>query len=317
MKVMIIGAGVIGTIYGWALSEAGHSVTHLVRPGRGIALENGIAVDILDRRKNHKKMFTGHYQIHAIESVHPLLSFDIIIVPVKHYVLEEVLKQILPLFPNSDWLLLTQNWRGTAGIRQLLSSSSYIFGDAKAGGCYRNNQLLATLSAIDLGSIDAGGDRVLTKAKSLFESADLKTTIQGNILHYLWVQYAINGGFWPALVEAGTVKKTLKNKTLMNRAFFSIRECLLVANARGVNLTEYPETKIYFTESSIKRGMLFLLVRTIFQWSKYYQRNTAHALSDPKEIKTFYDDLIETGRELGMAMPNMIGFHDKMDALMV
>jgi ketopantoate reductase len=31
MKVLIIGRGVVGTIHGWALSEVGIDVTHVVR----------------------------------------------------------------------------------------------------------------------------------------------------------------------------------------------------------------------------------------------------------------------------------------------
>ena len=34
MKTLIVGTGVIGTIYGWALSESGADITHLVRKGR-------------------------------------------------------------------------------------------------------------------------------------------------------------------------------------------------------------------------------------------------------------------------------------------
>jgi len=35
MKILIVGAGIVGTIYGWALlPKPGHEVTHLVRPGR-------------------------------------------------------------------------------------------------------------------------------------------------------------------------------------------------------------------------------------------------------------------------------------------
>ena len=34
MSVLIVGAGVIGNIYGWALSAAGINVIHLVRKGK-------------------------------------------------------------------------------------------------------------------------------------------------------------------------------------------------------------------------------------------------------------------------------------------
>jgi ketopantoate reductase len=34
MKILIVGAGVIGASYGWALSKAGHDVTHFVKPAQ-------------------------------------------------------------------------------------------------------------------------------------------------------------------------------------------------------------------------------------------------------------------------------------------
>lgn len=58
MRVLTVGAGVVGTIYGWALSEAGHDVVHLVRPGRAQALAGGIATDVLDKRPGHPRKRT-------------------------------------------------------------------------------------------------------------------------------------------------------------------------------------------------------------------------------------------------------------------
>lgn len=34
MKTLIVGTGIIGIIYGWALSHTGVDVTHFVRKGR-------------------------------------------------------------------------------------------------------------------------------------------------------------------------------------------------------------------------------------------------------------------------------------------
>ena len=50
MKILIVGTGVIGVSYGWALSKAGHEVTHFVRKGRGGQFERGIALDVIDQR---------------------------------------------------------------------------------------------------------------------------------------------------------------------------------------------------------------------------------------------------------------------------
>ena len=38
MRVLVVGAGIIGSIYGWALAESGHRVVHLVRAGRAVSL---------------------------------------------------------------------------------------------------------------------------------------------------------------------------------------------------------------------------------------------------------------------------------------
>ncbi len=120
MRVLVIGAGIIGSIYGWALSEAGHYVVHLMRSGRAAAFRDGLPLDMFDRRKGHKRNFRGLYKLHAVETVSPRDTFEFVIVPVKHYVLVQTLKEVIPLVGAAEFLLLTQNWRGTNDIDPIL-----------------------------------------------------------------------------------------------------------------------------------------------------------------------------------------------------
>ena len=53
MKTLIVGAGVIGVIYGWALLKAGAEVTHFVRPGMAGQFPKGVTLDLLDERKGY------------------------------------------------------------------------------------------------------------------------------------------------------------------------------------------------------------------------------------------------------------------------
>ena len=92
MRVLVIGAGIIGSIYGWALAEAGHHVAHLVRSGRADAFRDGLPLDVFDRRKGHKRHFYGRYRLNAVETLPPTDTFELVIVPVKHYALVETLK---------------------------------------------------------------------------------------------------------------------------------------------------------------------------------------------------------------------------------
>jgi ketopantoate reductase len=119
MKTLIIGAGIIGSIYGWALSEGGHDVTHFVRKGKAAQFANGMQIDMLENRKG-KKNFIGEYAIKVTETLSPSDGYEAVIVPTKPYQLVGVLEQIVSLTGEADYLLLTQNWNGTAEIDAVL-----------------------------------------------------------------------------------------------------------------------------------------------------------------------------------------------------
>ena len=67
MKTLIVGAGVIGTLYGWALAEAGVDVTHFVRPGKAAGLTGPVPMDVLDERADHEKYNQTTYDRRCVE----------------------------------------------------------------------------------------------------------------------------------------------------------------------------------------------------------------------------------------------------------
>jgi ketopantoate reductase len=109
---------------------------HLVRSGRTATLCDGVTLDIFDRRKRHKRNFHGLYRLHAVEMVSTRDTFELVIVPVKHYALLQTLKEVVPQVGAAEFLLLTQNWRGTNDIDPILPRKRYVYGDAKVGGAF-------------------------------------------------------------------------------------------------------------------------------------------------------------------------------------
>jgi len=313
MKIMVVGVGVIGTIYGWALSEASHDVIHFVRPGKALKFKEGILMDVLDKRKGNKSRFLGKYSLKLTETLNQSDNYNFVIVPTKHYQLIDALQHIVPKLGNVNYILLTQNWEGSNGIDTLIPESRYLFGDAKAGGGFRDGKLISTIKAIDLGQVNNRHDECLQQSVDLFQSANIKVTVQDNILHYLWVQYAINGGFWPALVRAGSIKALLSDRNTGKLGFLAVNECLEVLIHRGVDLNIYPDTKMYLNTSYFSKLFAGIVLKWMFKYNEYVLRNSAHALSDPKEIKTFFYDLVNTGQELGVAMPVMNSFRQDID----
>jgi len=313
MRVLVIGAGVIGSIYGWALAESGHHVVHFVRPRRAATLRGGLALDVYDRRKGHKRFFRGRYRLEAIEALSPTDAFELVIVPVKHYALFETLKEIVPRAGAADFLLLTQNWQGSAEIDRILPRGRYLFGDAKAGGTFSEGTLVAALYAIDLGPPEGEPEALARKAAALFVSAGIRTRLQSEMLQYLWIQYAITGGPWAALVQAGSLDAFLKEREAIVRAFEAGRECLDVVARRGVALASYAEARPFLTKSALLREFYVWMMRRMFRHNEYTKRCSAHAFGDPIEVQTFYKDLISTGRALGVSMPVMESFTEAME----
>jgi 2-dehydropantoate 2-reductase len=305
MQVLVVGVGIIGSIYGWALAESGHHVVHLVRSSRAAAWRDGLPLDMFDRRKGHKRKFRGLYRLNAIETLSPTDTFELVIVPVKHYALVETLKEIVAKVGAAEFLLLTQNWRRTEEIDPILPRTRYVYGDAKAGGTFSQGKLIAAVKAIDIGSPEGEPSALARKVESLFFSADIPTRLHSEMLHYLWIQYAITGGLWAALVQAGSLDAILGDRDSTSAALRAVCECLDVVRQRGVDLSPYPETEPFLTNSALRVRINIWMTRWLFRHDEYTKRCSAHAFGDPTEVKTFYDDIIGTGRQLGVPMPVM------------
>jgi len=305
MHVLVVGAGIIGTISGWALAEGGHHVVHLVRSGRASALREGLTLDMFDRRKEHKRNFRGLYRLNAVETLSPADTFELVIVPVKHYALAETLKGVVPQAGSAEFLLLTQNWGGVNDIDPILPRARYVYGDAKAGGTFSGGTLVAALKAIDIGSPEGEPSPLAKKVGDLFVSADIQTRLHLDMLHYLWVQYAITGGLWAALIQAGSLDALLRDGDATSAALRAACECLRVVRQRGVNLSLYPETEPFLTNSSLRRRVNIWMTRWLFRHDEYTKRCSAHSFGDPAEVRTFYGDLTTTAHDLGVSMPVM------------
>jgi ketopantoate reductase len=196
-------------------------------------------------------------------------------------------------------LLLTQNWHGTVYIDPILPRARYVYGDAKAGGSFHEGTLVAALKALDIGSPEGEPSALARKCESLLASAGIKTILHSKMLHYLWIQYAITGGLWAALIQAGSLDAILSDRNATSAALRAACECLQVVGWRGVVLSQYPETAPFLTNSALRKRVNIWMTRLMFRHDEYTKRCSAHSFGDPVEVKTFCDDLIATGHDLG------------------
>ena len=302
MKTLIIGTGVIGTIYGWALAEANIDVTHYVRPGKKGNLQQGVDLDLLDERKGHLANNQTHYNLHCVEEVRPNDGYELVIVPVNAQQLIEALHTLIPCVGDiATFLILSSNWEGTTEIDALLPRQRYLLGYADGGGTVRNGAYWTNLGAeIHLGVLEGQSAEKLAQVKALFEKADMKPDVQPNILHWLWVHNASAVGFAAGFAKYCKVKPFLRDGDLMKTCVQATSELVHLCEKRGVNIKDYPDVSFVDWPS----WLVVAIMRWLYSTNKSMQRYTAHAASTGslQETRMHFFAMQRTASDLGMSV---------------
>lgn len=301
MKILIIGTGVIGTIYGTVLSEK-HNVLHFVRKEKmNILSKKEITYDILDERMDKKHQNTsGTYIYNCVDEADD--SYDLIIVPVKFFQLTEVLHTLINQAPNAHYLLFTLDWDSISEIDSILVKDQYIMGYAGGGGTFKSDLLWANVgNDIMLGAVHPEQHALLDNISELFKSCGIIAEIANNPLHWLWVHNVGSAPLGVALAKYNDMGKLLNDRTLVKTSFRAMREGYKICEKRGVNLKQYGEVKMI----SIPLFLLYPMFKLNFTKNPIMQRYTAHAIDSIDEMVQNFKEIFEKGSSLGIDMPNM------------
>lgn len=303
MKTLIVGTGVIGTIYGWALAESGAEITHFVRPGKAQQFTRGVELDVLDERKGHPASQITHYNIHCVEEVCPADGYELVIIPVNANQVMDVLRTLIPFVSeNTTFLLFTSNWDGVAEIDALLSRKRYLMGYADGGGTIREGMYWTNLGAeVHLGALEGQNVDTLARVQALFAKADMKPDVQSNFLHWLWVHNASAVGFAAGYARYGAVKPFVRDGKLMKTCVQATRELMALCEKRGADWRQYPAVSFV----SWPNWLVIAMMRLMWTTNKSMQRYTAHAASESslREIRYHYTAMLKSAEALGVDMP--------------
>ncbi|MDW5564071.1 MAG: 2-dehydropantoate 2-reductase N-terminal domain-containing protein [Methanomassiliicoccus sp.] len=298
MEVLIVGAGIIGTVYGWAFAEGGVNVTHLVRLDRMEGLKGGVMMDVLDERKGHLKHNRTSYAMRTVTEVGPGDRYDVVIVPTNSYQLAPALAELAPKLPNATFILMSLNWVDGEYERPELPIGRYFWGYPDGGGTVRNGAYWTNLGPELHLQKEAAGSPAVTE---LLRSADLSGDYQENMKHWIWVHNAGSTPIWMAFLQAGNMATFLRDKRLLNQSLDATGEVLALLRKRGVRLDDYPDVAMLERNTAFIR----LMMKILYRFNKSMQRYTAHALGGREEAIANYRQIMSTARELGYDMPIM------------
>ena len=179
MKILVYGAGVIGSIYAARLYEAGCNITLLARDKQYVSLkQNGVIIkDILTGKQTTSKVpLTPQLEANDF--------YDLIIVTVRL----DQLDTVVPVLKNNNVcpliMLMLNNPESIEQLSNELNPKHIILGFPGAGGSYQNNiidYIQIKQQETTIGEINGEISIHIKDIKTLFESAGFKITISDNI----------------------------------------------------------------------------------------------------------------------------------------
>lgn len=233
MKILVYGAGVIGSIYAARLYEAGCNVTLLARDKHYESLkQNGVII---------KDTLTGKQTISRVPLIPQLENndfYDLIIVTVRL----DQLDTVVPVLKNNKVchliMLMLNNPESIEQLTKELNPKHIILGFPGAGGTYQNNiieYIQIKQQETTIGEINGEISIQIKEIKSLFESVGFKVTISDNMDAWLKTHAVFVACIAAAIIkENGDSVQLGKKRSSVKMMIKSIREGFAACKRLGM-----------------------------------------------------------------------------------
>lgn len=303
MKIMIFGAGAIGSIYGYFLSQGNNEVFHFVREARSRELGSGLHVKILDgRNPKEVREIDSTYALRMVTDFSEQRSFDLILVSIKHGSLDDALNVLRTNNVQGDILFFNGLWKDYSSLDASIPRERYLWGYPVAGGNvdYANAQLEgAILDNVLLAEIDGQTTQRYARIVNLFESAGIKVESPKSILHWIWIHMAINAGVISTCLKYGSARAFMDDTKALREGILTMRETLQVAAAKGADLDECKaEVRTYYLPV-IFSGFMF---KRVFK-KNILARKIMELHNNLDDLYELCTDVYESARALGISTP--------------
>ncbi len=238
IRVLVMGAGAIGSVTGGLMANAGHAVTLVGRPAHMDAIAaSGLRITGIWGEHTVTTLAT-----HTRVATLPPGGFDVVLIAVKSYDTLEATRAVLPLLDehtlvcsyqnglgNAETIAALAGWERTVGARVIYGARIPQPGVAEV-------TVIANPTALGVYHPGAPADRVRTLAEAM-DTALVPTVYTEAIATMLWGKVAYNCALNPlsALLDVpyGALAETEDTRAIMEEA---VQELYAVAAAKGIAL---------------------------------------------------------------------------------
>ncbi len=313
MKILIFGAGVIGTTYAWQLVEAGFDVTLFVRKLRMVRYANsGQAITYSDMREGKPEPGNTVFRPKVIDNLHPKQTFDLIIVSVRSNQWHDVIPYVAKHSGTADILFLGNIWDELQIANKLLPRGRYFLGypEMVMGGHLDNgiSTYLFGKGHTMIGEPDGQTTKRTAQLAELLKKAGMQPKIHPKMRDYLCGRYLVSAITPGLLSKAGGASLLAGNKTLLKQYIMALKEGQKVCRKKGAGKPDLFPYNRFFLPS-------FLLTRMVAarMHDEVQAALDTHMKYGEAEKKSQFDKVLKTGRKMKVAMPYWASFEKYMD----
>ncbi|WP_103064368.1 ketopantoate reductase family protein [Actinomyces qiguomingii] len=308
MRILIVGAGVIGLSHGWLLSRR-HETTVLTRPGRAEQLRRGVQMRLHRGGGGRgRRPLVGRY---LPEIVTAPVEADLTLVTVDRLHLHEVLPTVAPLAGRTSLLFMLNHWDIDAQLQEWLPREDYCLGfPGQIGGGRTDTggevSIEATLyhHGTRLEADEPAKRADLDTAVSALTSAGLSVRRERDMAGWLAVHYLQQSVTLGPLLEAGDYDRLCTDRDSLQRMVLALREGVAVCRARGIATGRIqPAPLLRLPARIIAAGL-----GRMFSQADTRRMVLAHMAHGREEWRAGFFEVLAAGEHLGVPMPVWGGY---------
>ncbi|MGE5347845.1 MAG: ketopantoate reductase family protein [Actinomycetota bacterium] len=294
-RILIFGAGVIGSTYGGRLALCGHDVTILARNERfGTLIENGLLLQAIKEKKQRR------IQVKVIAGLNENDLYDYVLVCLRN---EQVASALPVLAKNqsNNFVFMVNNPSGYTEWTEALGSERVIPAFPGSGGKLVNGVvhyelLKRIIQPTTIGEINGKKSARITELRTLFIEAGFTTIISSRMDAWQKNHVALVGPLGLAIyMDGGDNYSVAKNPEAIRQMNLALKENFNFLKRSGIGIVPGKFKIFIYTPL----WLLDPIMRRIFdtKWAATVISN--HALNARKEMRVISSEFIEMARGRG------------------
>lgn len=305
MKILMFGRGVIATIYGWALEQAGHDVEFYVRPGRSAAYGDAIDLDIDVRHGIRGQQVRQAWPVRYRDTLEADHDFDLIVLSVGHHRLHEAAQFLASRVGRATVLIFGNIWAEPLDAVSPLPADRLAWGFPQGGGGFGDDGVLRgmLLPSVILGTLDGHvGERGL-EVRRMFRGAGFRIREVPDITGWLWIHFVADAGMLSQGLVAGSLSKLVGSASGFREALLTTRELLPLLTARGMDLRQHRRSILLYRFPARLSSILLAWATAHVPTAR--RSLEAHSDPDAEEPRAVCRDTLTEARRLGIPAPRL------------